>query len=50
MSGSAWLGAFILFVGIPLVGYLMAGHNGYQGEVDREWEVQRIREDWENGE
>jgi len=50
MSGNAWLGFFMVFVGIPVVGYLMSGFRGYQNEVDREWEVQRIREDWENGE
>ena len=50
MSGSAWLGAFIVFVGIPLVGYLMAAAQDHRAEVEREWEVQRIKEIWENEE
>jgi cytochrome b561 len=47
MSASAWLGFFILVVGIPVVGYLMAAAQGHQAEVEREWEVQRIKEYWD---
>jgi hypothetical protein len=48
MSTGAWIGFLIIFVGIPLFGYFASGFQGYQNEVDTEWQVHRIRDYWED--